>query len=350
MTDIADIVSGGFVLAEVTVRSKAFTKKDQAATAQTIANNNASDDAGSFQKNLFASASSELKALRKAGAACRTFLYNHTSPYDTGHGSLQKGARMLPATKSLEFMKGFADLEAAYKGALKDFEQVYDVRKATALAALGGMADPSDYPEAHELHDYFGVELSLSPVPATAQLPDSLPIEVLTEAANKLAQRQVDSLNNAIADTRERLGEELSRMAGVLHRQGQGERTKLYASLLDNMRTVTDLLEATNVTNCPVLADVIKHVRSDLIPPTREIDDYKVSTELAATAATRAEELASVLERAPSVAAPTPMTQTFEPPVAEPEEPAEVTDPRLAPDYKEEQLELTDVNFDENFY
>lgn len=349
MTEISDIVSGSFILAEVTVRSKAFTKKDKAATAETIANNNASADAGSFQKNLFASASAELKALRKAGAACRTYLYTHTTPFDTGHGSLQKGARLLPATKSMTFMQGFASLEATYKGCLKDFEAVYDIRKATALAALGGMADPNDYPGAHELHDYFGVELTLSPVPATGQLPDSLPIEVLTEAANGMAQRQVDSLNNAIADTRERLGEELSRMAGVLHRQGQGEKTKLYSSLLDNMRTVTDLLEATNVTDDATLTDVIAHVRKDLIPPNRGIDDYKISTELAATAATRAGAIASMLDSAPSVNAPSPMTQTFEPAVVEPE-PQPEADPRLAPDYKEEQLELPEFNFDDNLF
>lgn len=353
MSTISDIVAGSFVLAEVTVRSKAFTKKDVAATEQTIANNHASKDAGSFHKNLFATASAELGALRKAGAACRTYLYTHTTPYDTGHGSLQKGPRLLPATKSLDFMQGFGALEAAYKQRLADFESVYDARKATALQALGGMANPSDYPDAHELHDYFGVELSLSPVPASAQMPDSLPTEVLNEAANNLAQRQVDSINNAIADTRERLGEELSRMAGVLHRHGQGEKTKLYSSLLDNMRTVTDLLDATNVTNDPTLKDVILHVRTDLIPPTRVIDDYKISTELAATAGQRAGEIANVLRGAPSCAAPDAQEIEYLPIAGEDDEPQEQeepADPRLAPDYKEEQLELPDVTFDENYF
>jgi len=352
MSTISDIVSGSFVLAEVTLRSKAFTKKDVAATEQTIANNHATKDAGSFQKNLFASASGELKALRKAGSACRTYLYTHTTPYDTGHGSLQKGARLLPTCRSMDFMQGFASLEAAYKQALNDFKAVYDARKSQALAALGGMANPNDYPDVAELDDYFGVELSMAPVPTASKLPDSLPTEVLNEAANKLAQNQVDSINNAIADTRERLGEELSRMAGVLHRHGQGEKTKLYASLMDNMRTVTDLLEATNVTDDPVLADVIKGVREDLIPPKRGIDDYKVSTELAATAAARADQLANKLTSAPSCAAPPPTKQEFEPTATEQvEEPAAPEqDPRLSPDYKEEQLDLIDVNFDDNFF
>lgn len=313
---ISDIVSGAFILAEVTVRSRSFVKKDKAVTEQAIANNHASNDAGSFHKNLFASASGELRALKKAGAAARTYLYNKTTPYDTGQGSLQKGARLLPATKSLDFIQGFGELEAAYSTSLDDFKAVYDQRKQQALAALGAMGDSSEYPEAWELDDYFGIELSMNPVPQSAQLPDALPIEVMEQAAQNIAQTQIDSLSNAIADTRGRLGDELTRMAGVLKRHAEGEKTKLYGSLLDNMRNVTDLLEATNVTDDPHLTSIITRVRTELAPPSRSIDDYKLSRGLAEQAASAAQDISTALDSAPSVGAftepscPAPVTLT----------------------------------------
>jgi len=300
-TSISELVAGAFVLTEVTVRSRSFVKKDKAVTDQAIANNHASADAGSFHKNLFASASGELRALKKAGAAARTYLYNKTTPYDTGQGSLQKGARLLPATQSLDFIQGFGELEATYMTALDGFKQVYDQRKQQALAALGAMGDSSEYPEVYELDEYFGIELSMNPVPTSAQLPDSLPIEVMEQAAKDMAQTQMDSLSNAIADTRDRLGDELARMAGVLKRHSEGEKTKLYGSLLDNMRNVTDLLDATNITNDPALDLVVQRVRAELCPPKRTIDDYKMSRGLAEDAARAAGQISAELTSAPSV-------------------------------------------------
>lgn len=321
-TAIADIVAGSFVLTEVTVRSKSFVKKDSAATAETIANNHASLDSGKFEKNLLASANSELKAVQKAGAACRTYLYSHTLPYSTGQGALQKGARLLPTVKSIEFMQGFGELELAYNSALTEFKAMYDQRRVQALTALGNMANANDYPEAYELDQYFGVELSVTPVPTGGQLPDSLPTEMLEAAAHGLAEKQVQSINNAIADTRERLGEELMRMAGVFKRHALGEKTKLYGSLLDNMRTVTDLLEATNVTNDSMLSHVVDEVRRCLVPDTVSIDDYKLSISLAGTAAEKAEQIANQLntcvgdavQAGMEVDAPSPAPAEPEPP------------------------------------
>lgn len=298
---LSDIVAGGFVLVSITVRSRSFVKKDKNVTNQAIHANHAAADAGSFQKNLFASASGELRALKKAGAALRTYLYNKTAPYDTGQGTLQKGDRLLAATKSMDFLAGFAELESVYNSARADFKAVYDQRKMQALGALGAMADASDYPSVDELDDYFGVELSITPVPKSAQLPDALPTEVMEQAAKRMAETEIASISNAIADTRERLGDELSRMAGVFKRHAAGEKTKLYGSLLENMRNVTDLLEATNITNDPALTAVVQRVRSELCPPTRQIDDYKLSTSLAEQASEAAASISAQLESAPSV-------------------------------------------------
>jgi hypothetical protein len=306
---ISDIVSGSFILVEVVVRSKAFVAKDQSATTETIDNNHAVSDAGSFQKNLFASANAELRALKKAGAACRTYLYNNTAPYDTGAGSLQKGARLLASTASMEFYQGFGVLEVAYTNALNDFKAVYDERKAQALSNLGSMADSKQYPDVSELDDYFGVELIPSPVPQSGQLPASLPTSVMETASAKMAQGTMDKMNNALADTRERLGAELVRMAGVFQRHSIGEKTKLYGSLMDNMRNVTDLLDATNVTGDLTLTAVVQDIRNKLLPPNRTIDDYKMSITLAGDAATAATQIGNMLNTAPSlVAAPTPLT------------------------------------------
>ena len=292
---ISDIVSGNFVLVKVVVRSKSFTKKDTAATAETIANNHAASDAGSFTKNLLASARGELKAVEKAGAALRTYCYAHTTPFTPDTGSLKKGERLLPAVKSMDFFNEYGTLEAAYNTALAEFKSVYDVRRAQALVALGDMANPNEYPDSSELDKYFGAELVTSPVPSAASLPPTLPTEMLEKAAQDMADRQLASINNAVADTRERLGDELVRMTGVLQKHAGGEKTKLYASLLDNMRTVTDLLDATNVTNDPTLTGVVAEIRASLIPKGRTIDDYKNSVDLSQDAAETAQRINSTL-------------------------------------------------------
>ena len=232
-------------------------------------------------------------------------------------------------------MAGFGALELAYNNALTEFKAVYEPRRLSALTALGNMANPNDYPDLSELDQYFGVTLHINPVPASAQLPQSLPTEVLEAAASNIAETQIASINNAVADTRERLGEELVRMAGVFQRHAAGEKTKLYGSLLDNMRTVTDLLEATNVTNDPVLAGVVAEVRESLVPAGRDIDTYKMSRGMCEDAAEVAESLASKLNTAHVSKAQSTEQQVETPAPSSPPAPA----PELTPESVQEQFD-----------
>ena len=313
MSELADIITSNFLLVNVTVRQKAFRKIDRSATAQTLANNGAVDDAGDFQKNLFAGAKAELDALRKAGAKVRTMSYENTIPFCRGGVSLQTGDRMLPVAKSLDFMAKYNALEADFNAKRADFELVYEDRRDEALANLGGMANPLDYPDVSEIAGYFQVSLDMKPVPHAANLP-ALPGDMLEEITAGMVQSQVDCMENALADTRRRLGEELTRVTTQLGKAANGEKTRLFKSLLGNMEVVVGLLEACNINNDPVLSEVCDGVRNEILHQGKvDIEDYKNSVSLSTDAAEAAARLGKQLETGERQAAPSPAAPEPEP-------------------------------------
>jgi len=155
----------------------------------------------------------------------------------------------LAASESIGFLQHYKVLHTAYTKALNDFIGAYSSRKAEAISNLGSLANPDDYPDVSELNELFAVNLDMNPVPATTDFERlTIPAEVAQALGNRIAGQQQVVLDNAMKDLSDRIVTELKRMATQLGKFSDGEKTRLYGSLIDNMSGLVALLRSANFT------------------------------------------------------------------------------------------------------
>lgn len=294
MTDVTQLneaLAGNYMLVDIEIRSWSGRRTDKAASEEVIATKGATSDSGKFVKHLFAGAANELGLVQQKAALIRLFVYTNTLPWAGNAEGARRGARLLPAVKSIEFLKDLNDVKREYDKAVQALVLVWDQRVAESLHNLGQLADPADYPAAVDVASLFGVTVDLRPVPDQR---DFSRINVPAALAEALGQRHANAaqvhMDNALADLRDRLLKELHRMAGQLSKAGAGEKTRLYDSLVTNLKTVVDLTRSMNVSGKQEINDLADRIERELL--IYPVDVYRNSPARAAEVADRAKTLA----------------------------------------------------------
>lgn len=250
MSELSDTLTNNYLLIDVNIRRYTGKRTDQEASTKVTTSSGAATNSAKVVKDLMAGARGELKAVASAQDNLRTYVYNHTLPWTSASEGRKTGARLLAVSDSLDFLARYKQLLTAYETALADFLSVYEVRKAQAMTNLGTLANPDDYPDVNSIASSFGITIDMVPCPAVSDFNRlAIPAEVATALGNRLAKQQETQVNNAMKDLGKRLVEELGRMATQLGKFGAGEKTKLYGSLITNMRGLVRLLKNSNFTD-----------------------------------------------------------------------------------------------------
>jgi hypothetical protein len=292
--DISAALSGNYLLADVSLRRFSGFKKDNAASEAVTVNAHATANSAKVIKDLLSGARNELKDVVSAQDAIRAYLYNNTLPWSANTDGRKMGARLLPAVKSIDFLKHYKTLRTVYEHALADFLSVYDLRRQEAMRNLGSLADPNDYPTRDEITTQFGVDLNVQPVPAATDFSRvAIPAQVAEALGARAAGIYKQSLDNAMQDLSDRLLAELKRMAVQLGKFGAGEKTKLYSSLIDNMRALVELVKATNYANDTKINELVDRL-AELTQ--HDIKTLRANATVASDIAAKAVELSNDIE------------------------------------------------------
>lgn len=269
MTDINqlnDALAGNYLLVEVEIRSWSGRRTDRSASDEVIATKGATHDSGRFVKNLFAGAAEELGDVQKRAALIRQFVYSNTLPWASNSEGARRGARLLPATKSIEFLKDLNAVKQIYDASVSRLVGVWDVRVESAMKNLGTMADGNDYPKSDQVAQLFGVSVTLNPVPSQNDFTRiNVPAALAEALGNRHAQAAQSHMENALADLKERLLKELQRMGTQLNKAGNGEKTRLYDSLITNLKALVDLTRTMNVTDKPEINALADRIEQELL-------------------------------------------------------------------------------------
>ena len=294
MTDnqqLNDALAANYMLVDLELRSWSGQKTDREASAEVIASKGATKDAGRFVKYLFASADAELTAVHHAGSAVRQYVYRNTVPWSGNTEGSQRGPRLLPAVKAIEFLSGLNAVKQVYDKAVVDLATVWDQRCLEAQAKLSGLAKASDYPSAAEVVKLFGVTVDLRPMPTEQDFSRiNLPSAVIQALGERYAQKRVEGIEGAYADLKERILKEIQRMAKQLGKAGAGEKTRLYDTLNTNLAHLVDMLRAMNVTGKPELNALADRIEKELL--SMPVDVFRNSQAKSAEVAAAASSIA----------------------------------------------------------
>lgn len=293
-TELSDTLASNYLLIDVVIRRWTGRKTDQDASQQVTTSSGAANNSAKVVKDLLASARGEWKAVASAQDNIRTYVYNNTLPWSAASEGRKTGARLLSVANALEFLARYKLLHAEYDTALTDFLKVYVTRRDEAMMNLGTLAKASDYPTSEEIAAAFDISIDMVPCPAVGDYDRlSIPAPVATALGQRLAKQQEAQVNNAMKDLGQRITVELKRMATQLGKFADGEKTKLYASLITNMRGLVGLLRNSNFTDSEDIAllteqlnDITKH----------DIDTIKNNSTLAKDISIKANDIASTIE------------------------------------------------------
>jgi hypothetical protein len=294
VTDINDTLAANFLLIEVSIKSWQATKSDKNLARKTAADNGADSNSVAASRRIMSGADTELKAVKSAQQAVRGYLYSSSVPWSSSTDGDLKGPRMVSVTESLKVIKNLKKLQGEFTTALNDFKAVYVQRVAEAINRLGPLANPADYPSVDELDKAFNVTIDISPVPSRSSFENmALPAELSTALANRLAKRHSVQVENAMRDLTSRLTGYVDNMATTLARHASGEKTRLYESLVENVRNTATVLKGSNLTNDPRLTAVASKL-DDLT--CHDIKALKTSVATADTVAKKAAIVTKELE------------------------------------------------------
>lgn len=225
---------------------------DKKVSKQATDSNNATQDAGRFNKALLSR-----KALRRITSAVsdlRTYHSERTLPWG------KSGSRLLPATEYFAYMEGINTRKAEFEDAVTEFVNNYPAYIADAKLQLNNMFNADDYPEIGDIHSKYRMDVSVSPVPKATDFRIDLGDAEVNRLREDMRKRAEAAQQQATSDLWNRLHEVVQNMATRLANEDSTFRN----SLIENIRIVVGLLPGLNITDDPALENVRSEVEASL--------------------------------------------------------------------------------------
>jgi len=290
--NIGEALANNYMLAKLHVRIWSGRKTDKNATVELLADKGAVSNAASVVKNLLAGNDAKLKETAAAFTRIRSFFYENTAPWTTASVGAMKGDRLVSTVKSITFLSDFAKLKNEAIVVLNEFLNEYDAAVQASAVSLGALYDPSQYPHRTQVASLFGAEMTLTPLPETTDFDrlTNIPADLATGLKDLYERNMAAQMENALSDVQRRLLQELERMDTQLSKVVAGEKTRLFKSMVGNLKHLTEMARSMNFVNNPAIEAIADKIESHLLQ--HEVDAYKDNASLAGAAVSSARAIA----------------------------------------------------------
>jgi hypothetical protein len=262
------------MLVDLTIHRWTATKHDKSVSAE-VERTHSAKEAGRYNKQLIDKA--HLQDVDESGAQIRQYHYKHTLPWT------DKGARLLPSKLFFEYRDGLSKLKDQRRQSVQEFLTRYPDLVAQARTRLNTMFEPADYPTVGTLRTAFDVEIEIMPMPDAGDFRVDLAHEVQDEVRAQILDSLRERQNRAMRDCWQRVRE----VVGNVAKQCGNPKGRVYDSLMDNVRDLSNVLDGLNVTEDPRLSNIAEEMRGLYVPPQR----LRISPSIRSDAARKAEQI-----------------------------------------------------------
>jgi hypothetical protein len=293
--ELNDALSSNYMLVSLSIRTWSGKRTDRSATDELIQQKHAAKDSGSFVKKLLASADTELRDVHSCAAQLRLYLYANTLPWTLNSDGAKRGDRLVATGQAMNFLRDTATLKRDYDDAVLRLQAVWPQRVQEAMANLGSLADAKDYPDPAELPDLFSVAVDIRPMPAISDFSRmNVPAQLQSALAQRMAMQMETQMKNAMNDLKERLLLELNRISTQLEKAGNGEKTKLFDTLVTNCQSLVTLARNMNLSGSEKLNELADKIEARLL--SNPVEVYRNDKTRAAATAQEAKALLAEAE------------------------------------------------------
>lgn len=268
------------MLAAVHISVWTATKHDRVVSRQVAEQHGAHESAGRYNKKLLQQAA-KLDAIRTLAGQIRSHVYKVTLPWS------DEGYRILPASLYFQLSEQMKGFERQFDTAVDEFLDEYPAYIEQVRPALSGLFRAEDYPDAHKIREKFELRLEIKPI----MTGDDFRVKLSEEHRARIS-REIDAevrklLENGTRELWIRLRNLVDHMVARLQ-QPEG---RLYASVVDNIVDLIDVLPDLNLTNDPALNTFVEEIRTRLCAASAK--ELKANDLLRATTAQEAADIAS---------------------------------------------------------
>ena len=272
------------MLVALNVTGWSASAQDKDAAAEVAENHQADPEVGRYTKRLLPK-----EALQEVNALARELRASHeelTLPWT------ERLYRLLPVASYEKYQEVIDELAEARVQARTRLLQRLPEYIAQARQELGDLFEPNLYPPPEELKELIAVERTFMPIPDGNHF-----VADLAQAEVEKIRRQIDRQNEARLETAmshlyQQLGQQIQQcLKQLTPAEGEGRSPAVRAATLENLRRMSQLIPAKNLTNDPELNQVCQDLQAalngvaakNLQPSSKEYDAVareKLSTRL----------------------------------------------------------------------
>lgn len=214
-------------------------------------------EVGKYYKDLLPD-----QALDKIAAivtAARAYHTSHTAPWG------RDGVQILTNKLFTDYAQSMNKFEAEFWDAVNDFHGVYPQLIMDARNKLNGMFNPADYPDPQVIRSKFAFKVTFDPVPEAGDFRVSISQDEADMIRAQIEERSQTAVKDAMQAVWARLLKATEHMAQKCKDKLRDEKTRLYYSMVDNLKELVEILPALNITNDPDLDRMVQKVRDELL-------------------------------------------------------------------------------------
>ena len=268
------------MLAAVHISVWTATKHDREVSRQVADQHGAHESAGRYNKNLLQQAA-KLDAIKTLAGQIRTHVYKVTLPWS------DEGYRILPASLYFQLAEEMKEFERQFYNAVDEFLAEYPSYIEQVRPALNGLFRPEDYPDPKKIREKFELRLEIKPVMTGNDFRVVLSEEQRTRIAREIDADVRACLQKGTQELWLRLRKLVDHMVARLQ-QPEG---KFYASVVDNIVDLINVVPDLNLTADPTLNAFVEEIRTRLCSASAK--ELKANELLRASTAQEAADIAS---------------------------------------------------------
>lgn len=228
------------ILINLTIRKWGESKSDKRKTDELIAASGAKNTkAARVHKSLLPDCA-ELKAINDIAKDARDFLESKSFLWT------HRAHRLLPMAFYQEVIGRFrSEFIPDFDAAVDALEPVYVQRQYEAMADLGDLYNPADYPTFAEVRSRYSMEIEEAPVPQSGHFVVDLQNQAKDELIEQFNRHTSSKWAAAFADVCEEFKGTMVHLLGKVD-DSSDKQTRIHASLIPNIRRVIEKVRMAN--------------------------------------------------------------------------------------------------------
>ena len=255
---------------------------DKAVGQEVCVNKLADKKAGNFTKAIIDK--NELKQIRSILSEARTYHNEMTLSWN------DQRQRLLPSSLFSDYTAAIRKLQSDLETEVQEFKKAYPNLVNEATYWLGDLFERADYPDEREIEKKFGLEMEVSPMPAS----NDFRVQISDQEKEQVKKQISQTMEKKFEKAMKRIWEKIYVAVEKIHKKTSDKDAVFRNSMMKNFKSLVDLLPELNITNDEKLTEMTEVLKNQVYD--YDPDELRKNKETRKEAANKTKQILDNLE------------------------------------------------------